>query len=196
VAQTHLGANDPMSQRDDLLQTAEEVIAVLARHHLDTVVIGAVALAAHHYVRQTDDLDLGVNADLPTLRAVVSSLREAGFEAELREPDAADPLGGVIDVSGRFGLVQIISYAGRFPAVIEDAVRLSTLVVREGSPLKIVPIPHLIALKLYAGGHKSKADIIELLVRNPDLDLDEVRAVCARYLLGGIDELIAESRSM
>jgi hypothetical protein len=48
---------------------------------------------------------------------------------------------GVIDVSGSFGLVQIVSFSGRFPAVIEDAVRLSTLVVREDSPLKIVPIP-------------------------------------------------------
>jgi hypothetical protein len=181
---------------DGLLRAAEKVLAVLARHHLDAVVIGAVALAAHHYVRQTEMLDLGVNADLPTLRAVVTSLREAGLDVELREPDGADPLGGVIDVSGDFGLVQIISYAGRFPAVIEDAERLSTLVVREDSPLKIVPIPHLIALKLYAGGHKSKADIIELLVRNPDLELDEVRSVCARYGLGGLEELIAESRSV
>lgn len=196
MAQTHAAHNDPMSHPDDLLRTAEVVLSILARHHLDAVVIGAVALAAHHYVRQTEDIDLAVNADLPTLRAVLGSLHEAGFEAELREPDAADPLGGVIDVSGRFGLVQVISYAGRFPAVIEEAVRLSTLVVREGSPLKIVPMPHLIALKLYAGGHKSKADIIELLVRNPDLDLDEVRSVCSRYLLGGIDELIAESRSV
>ena len=103
---------------------------------------------------------------------------------------------GVIDVSGSFGRVQIVSFSGRFPAVIEDAVRLSTLVVREDSPLKIVPIPHLIALKLYAGGHKSKADIIELLVRNPDLELDEVRSVCARYRLGGLEELITESRSV
>lgn len=185
-----------MSHPDDLLLAAEKVLAVLAQHHLDAVVIGAVALAAHHYVRQTDDLDLGVNADVPTLRAVVRSLHEAGLEAELREPDGADPLGGVIDVSGGFGLVQIISYAGRFPAVIEDAVRLSTLVVREGSPLRIVPIPHLIALKLYAGGHKSKADIIELLVRNPDLNLDEVRVVCDRYRLDGLEELITESHAM
>ena len=103
---------------------------------------------------------------------------------------------GVIDVGGSFGRVQIVSFSGRFPAVIEDAVRLSTLVVREDSPLKIVPIPHLIALKLYAGGHKSKADIIELLVRNPDLELDEVRSVCARYRLGGLEELITESRSV
>ena len=92
--------------------------------------------------------------------------------------------------------MQVISYAGHFPAVIEDAARLSTLVVREGNPLKIVPIPHLIALKLYAGGHKSQADIIELLLRNPSLDLDEVRTVCARYGLGGLEELIAESRSV
>jgi len=62
------------------------------------------------------------------------------------------------------------------------------------SPLKIVPIPHLIALKLHTGGHKSKADIIELLVRNSDLELDEVRSVCARYGLGGLEGLIAESR--
>ena len=99
-----------MSHPDGLLRAAENVLAVLARHHVDAVVIGTVALAAHHYVRQTEILDLGVNADVPTLRAVVGSLREAGLEAELREPDgAAPPLGGVIDVSDGFGLVQIIS---------------------------------------------------------------------------------------
>ena len=48
----------------------------------------------------------------------------------------------------------------------------------------------------HASGHKSKADIIELLVRNPDLDLDEVRSVYARYGLGGLEELIVESRSV
>ena len=68
-----------MSQPDDLLQAAEKILAVLARNHIDAVVIGAVALAAHHYVRQTDNLDLGVNADVPMLRAVVRSLREAGL---------------------------------------------------------------------------------------------------------------------
>jgi hypothetical protein len=152
-----------------------------------------VALAAYHYVRQTNDLDLGVTADLRTLRALVESLRRAGFAAEQREPGVDDPLGGAIDVTGPFGRLQIISYAGRFPAVIEDAVRDAQLVVRAGSLLRLVPIPQLIALKLYAGGHKSKADIVELLARNPDLDLAEVRAVCERYRLSGLEELIAEA---
>lgn len=184
-----------MNGSDELLREAEEILALLRRHRVDAVVIGAVALAAHHYVRMTDDLNLGVNANVATLREIAASLREAGRQVELREPDQGDPLGGVIDVRSRGGLIQIISYADRFPAVIDDALRLSTLPAQEGSALRIVPLPHLIALKLYAGGFKSKADIVELLIRNPKLDLAEVRAVCARYQLDGIEELIEESRS-
>ena len=182
-----------MDDPEALLRAAEAVVGVLGRHRVDAVVIGAVALAAHHYVRQTNDVDLGVNADLPTLRAVAKALGEAGFTVELREPDGNDPLGGVIDVTGPFGLLQVISFADRFPSVIDDAWRAATLVVREGSSLRLVPIPQLIALKLYAGGYKSKADIVELLTCNPDLDLDEVRSVCKRYRLAGLEELIAEA---
>ncbi len=181
---------------DSLLRAAETVAGILKKHRVDAVVIGATALAAHHYVRQTDDIDLGVNADLPTLRALVESIRQAGFGAELREPDADDPLGGVVDVSGPFGLLQIISFEGRFPAVIDDALREATMTVHSGSLLRLAPIPHLIALKLYAGGHKSRADIVELLIRNPELDLDEIRATCARYRLPGIEELIEDVRQI
>jgi hypothetical protein len=35
-----------------------------------------------------------------------------------------------------------------------------------------------------------------LLVRNPDLELDEVRTGCARYGLGGLEELITGARSV
>jgi len=182
-----------VNDADAILHAAEDVVTLLRQHRVDAVVIGAVALAAFHYVRYTEDVDLGVNADLPTLRAVAESLRRAGYTVELREPDATDPLGGVMDVSGPFGLVQVVSFAGRFPAVVDDAVRLSNAVVRAGSPLRLVPFPQLIALKLYAGGHKSKADVVELLARNPDCDLDEVRRTCARYDLAGLDELIEES---
>jgi hypothetical protein len=182
-----------MSEANAILQAAEDVAMVLREHHVESVVIGAVALAAFHYVRYTEDVDLGVNADLSALRVVADALRGRGYAVELREPDAPDPLGGVLDVSGPFGLVQVISYSGRFPAVIDDAVRLSRTAIRAGSPLRLVPLPQLIALKLYAGGHKSKADIVELLSRNPDLDLAEVRRVCSRYRLAGLDELIAEA---
>jgi hypothetical protein len=183
-----------MESPQPILSAAEQVAAILERHRVDAVVIGAVALAAYHYVRQTQDLDLGVNADVSTLHEVLKSLRQAGFTAELREPDGADPLGGVIDVTGAFGVLQIVSFAGRFPAAIEDALRDATLVVRPGSLLKLVPLPQLVALTLNAGGLRSKADILELLRRNPDADLDEIRAVCKRYRLRGLENVLAELR--
>ena len=181
-----------MKETAPILRAAEQVTDILRHHRIDAVVIGAVALAAYHYVRQTRDIDLGVNADLDTLRHVVDSLREVGLTAELHEPDGADPLGGVIDVSGSFGMLQIVSFGGRFPAVIEDAVRSATMVVRPGSSLKLVPLPQLVALKLYAGGLKSKVDILELLRRNPDVDLESIRAACKRYRLQGLGEILAE----
>jgi hypothetical protein len=182
-----------MEDSEALLHAAEDVLGLLQKHGIDAVVIGAVALAAYHYVRQTEDIDLGVNADLSGLQALAASLTSAGYSVEFREPDPQDSLGGVIDVRGQFGLLQIISFAERFPAVIEDALEASTLRVRQGSSLKIVPLPHLIALKLYAGGHKSQADIIELLERNPGLDLDVVRELCSKYRLRGLEELIEEA---
>jgi hypothetical protein len=178
-----------------ILQAAEDILHHLREHQVDALIIGAVALAAHRYVRLTEDLDLAVNADVRKLRELTTALRDAGYHAELREPDAEDPLGGVIDVEGEFGLVQIISYAGKFPAVIEDALREAELTARAGSPLKLVPLPHLIALKLYAGGTKSKADVLELLVRNPELDREGLRALCRTYRLPGLDELLEEARS-
>ncbi len=154
-----------METPKSIIDAAEQVARILKDQQVESVVIGAMALAAYHYVRLTHDLDLAVNADIPTLRRLEEHLRRAGFQAELHEPDADEPLGGVLDVSGPFGKVQIVSFAGRFPGVIEDAIRAATAVVRPGSPLKLVPMPHLVALKLYAGGMKSRADIVELLRR-------------------------------
>jgi hypothetical protein len=185
-----------VEQPEDILQAAEDVLEILRQHRLDAVVIGAVALAAHHYVRQTEDLDLGINASVEHLRELTRALSAAGYRTVLGEPDANDPLGGVIDIEGPFGVMQIISYAGRFPAVIEDALREAQLSVRPGSALKLVPLPQLVALKLYAGGTKSKADIVELLVRNPDADLEQIRKTCQGYRLPGLEELIAEAEAL
>ena len=69
------------------------------------MIIDAVALAAYHYVRQTEDIDFGVNADISSLRTLTASLTSAGYSVELREPDAQDSLGGVVDVRGAFGLL-------------------------------------------------------------------------------------------
>lgn len=181
--------NDPQS----ILDVAERIGGMIAARNLPVLVIGAVALAAHRYVRFTKDIDLGVLADLSEMRSMVAALRAQGYEAEFHEPDATDPLGGVIDVSGPFGLVQIISFEGRFPAVILDALASDPILfIRPGSGLRIMPIPHLVALKLYAGDQKSRADILELLRRNPEEDIEAIRKICRKYRLRGLERILKE----
>jgi hypothetical protein len=181
------------NDRQSILEVAERIGGMIAARNLPVLVIGAVALAAHRYVRFTKDIDLGVLADLSGMRSIVEALRSDGYDAEFHEPDATDPLGGVIDVSGPFGLVQIISFEDRFPAVIRDALETDeVLSIRPGSSLRIMPIPHLVALKLYAGDHKSRADILELLRRNPEQDIEVIRKTCRKYRLRGLGKILKD----
>ena len=182
-----------MKERKDVFEAAEIVAQILKDHGVEPIVIGAIAMAVHRHIRFTEDLDLGVNAEILTLRELVSAFEAEQFEVHLREPDTDDPLSGVIDIIGPFGLIQVVSFSQRFPAVINDSLQASTLSLSEGSLLKIPPLPHLIALKLYAGGIKSAADIISLLIRNPDADLEAIRTLCKKYRLRGLDALVAEA---
>lgn len=183
-----------MTDADGLIRAAEQIAEVLEAEGVNAIVIGAVALAAHGYVRFTEDLDLGVNTDLGTLGRVAERLRASGFDVEVREPDGQDPLGGVVDARGPFGLVQIVNFGGRFPAVIDGGLEAAETVIRSGSRLRIVPLPHLVALKLYAGGSKSRGDIVELLICNPDADVGVIRELCRKWRLRGLDPLIEEAR--
>jgi len=54
----------------------------------------------------------------------------------------------------------------------------------EESRLRVVTLPHLVALKLYAGGPKSRNDVIELLERNQPLDLGRISQICTRHGVG------------
>lgn len=47
--------------------------------------------------------------------------------------------------------------------------------------MRCVTIEDLVALKLYAGGLGDHADVVELLARNPDVDLDAVRATASPF---------------
>ena len=182
-----------MAESESLLEVAERVTELLASRGIDAILIGAAAMAAHGYVRFTQDVDLAVKVHLEELRRAADDLQAAGFDVTLREPDGADPLGGVIDVSGSFGMVQIVNFGDRFPAVIEAGLAEATLLVRVGSQLRIMPLPQLIALKLYAGGRKSQADVVELLARNPDADFERIRKVCDGYRLPGFQTLLREA---
>ena len=166
---------------------AEKVAEVLARAGIGTVLIGAAALAVHQYPRSTEDLDLAMGVDPRQLEAIAMELRREGFTVEVSEPDADDPLGGVLRVTAKdIDRIELVNFynppASGFPALVEASLGAAAP-YREGSPLRVVTLPHLVLFKLYAGGLKSRDDVLELLSRNPGLDLDQLREECRRFRL-------------
>lgn len=125
------------------------------------------------------------------------ALRARGYEVELVTPDAEDPLGGALNITGDgFDLVQVINFENPFarnatPAT--TAIRNALVGGIEDSRLRVVTLPDLVALKLYAGGPKSRADVAELLVRNPEADRAVIRRACeACHLEAAFDQIVAE----
>jgi len=177
---------------------AERVNAVLRAHRVEALLIGGLALAVHGYVRSTEDLDLGVATSIQQMQAVHAQLVAAGFNALIRESDGNDPLGGVIDVDGPAGeAVQIVNFDNSptqgLPIAIKEAL---AQVGPEGADgrLRVIPVPHLIALKVYAtmsgaAAERARRDVQELLRLNPDVNVEEVRALCKRYRLN-LDRLL------
>ena len=135
------------------------------------------------------------------MRRVEEELRRQGFEVEFDPPDAGDALGGVLRVTGDdFDLVEVVNFQNPWPGardctvLAREALREATVELSPESPLRVVSLPYLIALKLYAGGRKATNDVLELLERNREhLDLAGLRDVCNRHGLGpALEPLLQE----
>lgn len=183
--------SDPDPRSDRTLELAARIVEILDELGVPSALIGAAALAAYGYPRATEGLHLAVAAD------PFSALREAQqriatrlrVTARLITPDADDPLGGVLTVTGEgFDPVQVVNFQNplapqRNPGA--EAIQTAVAGIVAGTHLRVVDLPHLVALKLYAGGYKSRLDVLALLERNPRIDREEVARVCERFGLGG-----------
>ena len=174
------------SREERILATAERVHEAIQQCGVDSAVIGAIALAVHGYPRATEDVDLATDTDPFTkLREIKAAIERLGLDATLNEPDADDPLGGVITAGGSgVGTVQIVNFynpLSRQQNPGGEAIRTALTGALIGTSLKVVDLPHLIALKLYGGGAKGQLDVTELLERNDLALLPEIKRVCARF---------------
>jgi hypothetical protein len=172
-----------VSPSEESLLLAESIRAICAEEGIELLLIGAVALAAHGYPRQTEDIDFAVALPPAELPALARALERSGAQADLVLPDARDPLGGVITLT-REGLapIQIVNFdnspSGGFPRLVRDALVRATF--SDGIVGKFPAVEDLVLFKLYAGGPKSQLDILELLTR-AKVDLRVLRERAAGY---------------
>jgi hypothetical protein len=187
------------------LELAERVAGLARELGIETALIGAAAMAVHRYIRATRDLDLGSHVHPSQLRKLQRRVEELQLHTELRMPDEDDPVGGVlviwrtVDDEGQpTDTIELVNFSNPHqPGQLTpgaDAVR-NAVAIDETSSLRCVQLADLIALKLYAGSFRDKADVIDLLKYNPDADLEAIRTVCKRFGFDAtLEELIAAAR--
>ena len=141
-----------------------ELLSEFNAHHVEYIVVGAHALAAHGYVRATKDLDVWVRADAANAARVIQALRSFGAPLhDLTEADLATP-----GVTFQIGLPPLridivteitgVSFAEAWPD------RVQTTFADE--PVAVLSRHHLVQNKRMTGRTKHLADV-EWLDENP-----------------------------
>ena len=153
---------------------AQEILRVLARHGVDFVVIGGIAVQAHGYIRFTKDLDVILRPTALNFSRLSEALPE--LEAELRRSGALKltdphqlrraPRIPLITTAGPLDVVNVEHVAGAPRSY--DALRQAALVIElSGFEVPVAGLSDLIRMKRAAGRQHDLADI-EALTRMPD----------------------------
>lgn len=170
------------------LEVARSVSAILREANVRCMVIGAAALAVHGYARQSVDIDLATYENpFQNFKNLVSQLSAAGYQVEAITPDADDPLGGVINVTGHdFDPVQIINFMNPLrPQRVHKMVGEALAELGDdANELQVASAELLILLKLYAGDPQSLVDIHRLLEANAAINTERIGEMA---ILAGLD---------
>lgn len=141
----------------------------------ECLLVGAMAVAAHGYVRATDDIDLVTRLALSEVRR---RLRDQGIPAVLKRGES---------VSGEFSVVRGTLDGVDFdvlPQIVPlDWERAIDLPFSD-AVFKVVDLDGLIRLKLRAQGAQDLLDVAMLLHQHPD-HLERARSMARAY---GISE--------
>ena len=159
-----------MNGRDERASDPRRIFEVLARHHVDYVVIGGLAVVAHGHTRNTRDVDLMAAADHANLEHLAAAFRElaarlSGVDAHLLDIDVYDP--ATLASGANFTLETAaggLDYFNDVPgAAVFDELRERALVVDlDGLRIPVVGLDDLIRMKHASGRPQDLNDIAAL----------------------------------
>jgi hypothetical protein len=157
-----------------------DVAEVLAERGIDYAVVGALAASVHGSIRATTDADALVSVGIAKVRQLQRDLRKSGFNTDLRQGDAQDPIPALLAVTDRHGnrVDLLLGLRGLDAAAFSRAITVTFL----GSSLRIVGREDFIAMKCFAGGPQDITDARHALkaAREP-IDIDLVRRLSRRF---------------
>jgi hypothetical protein len=127
----------------------------------ECVLIGGLAVAAHGFVRATDDIDFITRKPLDETR---KKLRETGIETRLLRGDILD--GGFSCVKGEIDGIAFDVLPPLVPIPWDEALPVAI----GGGMLRVVPLDSLLQLKFRAGGPQDLLDVARLVLLHPGLE--------------------------
>lgn len=140
-----------------------DLVARISSRLRSCAVVGAYALAARGYVRQTEDFDL-MTADRAALETTLwNDIRQDGFAVDVRKGDFDDPLAGVVRFSGDAAIDLVVAKYKWQQEVLDRAEEMRI----ETTTLRVPGTADLILLKLFAGGYGDMHDVARLLDIGP-----------------------------
>jgi len=149
--------------------------------------IGALAVAAHGYIRATDDIDFVSPADPKEIQA---RLAKAGIASKARRGDVLE--GDIPSVV--YGRADGFRFDVLFPPVPIDWSRTVILPLAEGSRLRVVDLDTLVRLKLRAGGPQDLIDVVHLVRLHSDIEERAFALADAYGVRERLEEWLADPR--
>lgn len=128
----------------------------------ECVLIGGLAVAAHGFVRATDDIDFITRRSLDEARKL---LERAGLETRLLRGEILD--GGFSSVKGEIDGIAFDVLPPLVPIPWDEALSVKV----GGGTLRVVPLDSLLQLKFRAGGPQDLLDVARLVLLHPGLEL-------------------------
>lgn len=171
-----------MAALADLPGLATRISAELDEAGIPHAISGAVAMAAHGYVRATQDLDILVIASAMQLPRVFEIVRAEGFQGDdrdlitaIRERYVAALHAGPVTVEI---LVPVLSY---HRTLVDRSVRLDL----PGGRIPLVSVEDLIVLKMLWHRAKDVPDVHALIATTEELDRAYIKETLSGILPDG-----------
>lgn len=147
------------------------IFEVLARHHVDHLVIGGLAVIAHGHPRTTQDVDILAALDPANLERLAAALRElgarlSGTDAHLLGIDVYDPRvlgnGANFTLETSAGGLDVFSDVPGGRPYEELKPRAVPVDLGAGLVIRVVGLDDLIRMKLAAGRDQDRDDVAAL----------------------------------
>lgn len=139
-----------------------ELVAIMAAHDVEFVLVGGHAVGFHGHVRATMDVDFLIRPNAENNRRMMAALAEFGFGNAGIDPDIFVKEGHMLTIGAKPNEVDMVtSLSG---CSVEEIFANAATGMIGKTPVKVIGLAELLRTKRAAARPKDQVDVLELEV--------------------------------